>query len=420
MMAGRLRTFACAALMMAGLFHFAAPPCLAAGEKPPPIRIGLTAGFSGPTRAMALELYRGALAAFAHRNREGGIDGHTVELLAADDHYEPDPAIENIVRFLVRDKVLTLFSSLGTPTVSRELPVLRAHAKQGARLFFPVSGLQASRVPPYVRYVYNLRASYRQEIEGLVAAFVAQGRSRIAICHQADAFGRSGWDGARRALAKRGLSICGEATFARLVGAGEDMARQAALLADCHPDAVLIVGPAPACAALIRDMRGQGLTMPVGVVSFAGGEILLRVLAREGERCGRNLEDGLVLSQVAPDWRDPQLPASRDYRRDLAALADAPAPPGGWDKHPLEGSATGFEGYLNARLLMKVLSAMADPLDRNGLDAAVISLGSVDLGIDVPVVLTGPHHQGLDMVYLSTASRGRLVPLTSMRIAAGD
>ncbi|EFL50376.1 conserved hypothetical protein [Solidesulfovibrio fructosivorans JJ]] len=419
-MAGRLRAFACVALAVAELVLFTALPRGAAGEKPPSIKIGLSAGFSGPTRAMALELYRGAQAAFAARNREGGIHGHPVELLAADDRYQPDPAIENIVRFLVADKVLTLFSSLGTPTVSRELPVLRAYAKQGARLFFPVSGLQASRVPPYVRYVYNLRASYRQEIEGLVAAFVAQGRSRIAICHQADAFGRSGWDGARRALAKRGLSLCGEATFARSVGADEDMTRQVVLLADCHPDAVLIVGPAPACAALIRDLRGHGLTMPVGVVSFAGGEILLRVLIDEGKRCGRNLEDGLVMSQVTPDWRDSGLPASRDYRRDLAALAHAPVPPGGWDKHPLAGSATGFEGYLNARLLLAVLAAMADPQDRAGLDAAVASLGPVDLGIGVPVVLTGPHHQGLDKVYLSTASRGRLVPLTSMRIAAGD
>ena len=38
----------------------------------------------------------------------------------------------------------------------------------------------------------NLRASYRQETEGLVANFQSIGRSRIAVFYQADAYGRSG------------------------------------------------------------------------------------------------------------------------------------------------------------------------------------------------------------------------------------
>lgn len=416
-MAGRLRALGCCVLAMALLLS---PGATALAAEKTPVRLGLSAGFTGPTRAMAVELYRGALAAFTRCNRDGGVDGHPVELLAADDRYEPDPAIENTVRFLVRDKVLTLFSALGTPTVSRELPLLRAYANQGARLFFPVTGLESARVSPYVRYVYNLRASYRQEIEALVGAFVDEGASRIALCHQADAFGRSGWDGAGRALARRGLALCGEATFPRLAGMAEDMTPQVRILAACRPEAVLIVGAAPACAALIRDMRREGLTMPVGVVSFAGGEILLNLLTAEGARWGRNLQDGLVLSQVTPDWRDPNLPAARDYRRDLPAVDAAAPPPGGWTHQPLEGSATGFEGYLNARLLLAVLAAMADPTDRSGLDTAVASLGTVDIGIGAPVFLSGPEHQGLDMVYLATADRGRLVPYRSMRVAAGE
>jgi len=417
-MAGMLRALGRVALATA-LVLLAVPRLFAAGEAQP-IRLGLSAGFTGPTRAMAVELYRGALAAIDRQNQAGGVAGHPLELLVADDGYEPTPAIENSVRFLVHDQVLALFSSLGSPTVGRVLPVLRAYADQGARLFFPVTGLEASRVPPYVPYVYNLRASYRQEIEALVAAFVRKGATRIAICHQADAFGRSGWDGAGRALSRRGLALCGEATFARLAGVAEDMTPQARLLAECRPDAVLLVGAAPACAALIRDMRQAGLAVPVGVVSFAGGEILLGALEAEGKRLGRDLEGDLVLSQVTPCWRDAHLPAARDYRRDLAALTDRQPPPGGWEQGLTEGSAVGFEGYLNARLLLEVIKAMPDPLDRGGLDAAAAALGSVDIGIGTPVFLAGPAHQGLDTVYLATASQGRLVPFRAMPTACGD
>ena len=385
----------------------------------PPVVLGMTAGFSGPTRAMAVEVYRGALACLESRNSQDAPGVRKVALHAADDGYEPGPAIENTVRFLTRDKALALFSQLGTPTVSRVLPVLRAYADQGARLFFPITGLEASRIAPYVRYVYNLRASYRQEIDALVGAFAARGATRVAICHQADAFGRSGWDGARRALARRNHPLCGEATFARTALVSDDMSAQAKVLAACNPQAILLVGPAPACAAAIRDFRRAGFQAVIGVVSFAGGELLLRQLAGEGARLGVDLEHDVIFSQVVPDWRDETLPAARDYRQALAELGDRLPPPGGWDTPASEaGSSVGFEGYLNARLFLTVLDAMADPDDRQGLDAAAAAADRIDIGIGRSVTLTGPSHQALDMVYLNTAKDGRLVPLTAALAAA--
>jgi len=413
-MAGRLRLrfrLAGCAAAAALLLLFAAGP-LRADEVGRTIQFGLTAGFTGPTRAMAVELYRGAAACFDHYNSRRAPGQPPIALLAADDGYEPGPAIENSVRFLTRDRVLALFSQLGTPTVSRVLPVLRAYADQQARLFFPVTGLEASRTQPYVRYAYNLRASYRQEVEALVACFTGKGMTRIAICHQADAFGRSGWDGARRALARRGLSLCGEATFARTVARDGDLTAQVGILAACDPQAILLVGAGPACAALIRDLRRAGMTAAVGVVSFAGGEILLRQLAGESVHAGLDLEKNLILSQVTPNWRDDALPAARAYRQALAELGSRLPPPGGWNAEiPGEGSSVGFEGYLNASLMLAVLAAMPDPFDRHGLDLAAAAMGQTDIGIGRPVSLTGANHQALDVVYLSEARKGRLEPL---------
>lgn len=409
-MTGRLRLSEYAALAALLLLLSVRPAW--AGEADPAVRLGMTAGFSGPTRAMAVELYRGAAACFDRYNRGRAPDRPPVELRAADDGYEPGPAIENTVRFLTRDRVLALFSQLGTPTVSRVLPLLRAYADQGARLFFPVTGLEASRTPPYVRYTYNLRASYRQEIEALVACFTGQGATRIAICHQADAFGRSGWDGARRALARRGLPLCGEATFARSAARTDDLTAQVRVLAACDPQAILVVGAGPACTALIRDIRRAGLPAAVGLVSFAGGEILLRQLARESARTGLDLEKDLILSQVTPDWLDDTLPAAVEYRQALAELGNRLPPPGGWTADPPgEGSSIGFEGYLNAKLLLAVLAAMPDPLDRNGIDPAALAIGQADIGIGRPVSLAGADHQALGVVYLATARKGRLEPL---------
>lgn len=198
------------------------------------------------------------------------------------------------------------------------------------------------------------------------------------------------------------------------------MTAQARILAGCRPDAVLLVGPAPACAALVRDIRREGLTMPLGLVSFSGGEIVLRELAEQGRRTGINLEDGLVFSQVIPSWRDDGLPAARDYRRDLEALGQRLPPPGGWIGNHARGSAVGFEGYCNARLLAAVLRAMPDPLDRRELDAAATSLTGVDIGLGLPLRLDDPDHQALHRVYLSTAAGGELVALETVSADSGD
>jgi ABC-type branched-subunit amino acid transport system substrate-binding protein len=101
---------------------------------------------------------------------------------------------------------------VGTPTVTRVLPLLKIYSNRSSYLFFPFTGAQPQREPPYNEFVFNLRASYREETEGLVDNFVKVGRNRIAVFYQADAYGRSGWDGVRRALAKYGLGIVGEAT----------------------------------------------------------------------------------------------------------------------------------------------------------------------------------------------------------------
>ena len=123
---------------------------------------------------------------------------------------------------------------------------------------------------------------------------------------------------------------------------------------------------------------------------------------------------------VSPLFDDDSLPAAVDYRRDLAALGQAQAPPGGWPAHLPEGSSVGFEGYLNARLMLAVLRAMPDPDDRRGLDAAARAASPADIGLDAPVFLDGPSHQALRGVYLFTAAKGALAPLETVFAAGGD
>ena len=191
------------------------PNDLVNGVSDTEIVLGTSAAFTGPSRGLGIELYRGATAYFDYVNENGGIHGRMVRLKLYDDGYQPVPAVTNTMKLMLEDKVYALFGYVGTPTVTRVLPMLKKFQDEDFLLFFPFTGAQPQRELPYGDFAFNLRASYRQETAGLVDNFIKTGRDRIAVFYQADAYGRSGWAGVRSALKKYDLSMVGEATYRR-------------------------------------------------------------------------------------------------------------------------------------------------------------------------------------------------------------
>src|SRR5262249_25333190 len=250
--------------------------------------LGMSAAFDGPSRGLGIELYRGAMAYFEYINQDGGIHGQKIVLKAYDDGYEPGPAVENTVRLVEQDRAIALFGLVGTPTVTRILPLLRRDRDQSVLLFFPFTGAEPLRRPPARDYVFNLRASYRQETEGLVDELVGAGRKRIGIFYQIDAYGRSGWEGTRMALAKHGLQLAEEATYRPGAAFSESMQAQVAHLREAGADAVVCIGAYAACAAFVRDARDAGWLVPIANVSFVGSEQLLRLLLAHGRAVGKD------------------------------------------------------------------------------------------------------------------------------------
>jgi ABC-type branched-subunit amino acid transport system substrate-binding protein len=356
------------------------------------------------------------MAYFEDVNRQGGIQGRKIVLKAYDDNYNPAPAIENTIRLIEQDKVMLLFGYVGTPTVTRVLPLLKKYEDHTVYLFFPFTGAEPHRQSPYDQMVFNLRASYRQETGGLVDNFVKVGRKRIAVFYQIDAYGRGGWDGVRLALAKQGLSIVGEATYKRGATFAQSMREQVEILRQSNPDAVISVGSYAACAGFIRDARDAGWEVPIANVSFVGSENLLNLLTEHGKNAGKNYTGNLINSQVVPSYHDMGLPAVQEYRKLMKQYNPAP-PPGYQDEtyKPLEASFVSLEGFLNAKLLVEVLKKMGTNPDKKALKAAVESLDHVDLGIQVPVSFSAQKHQALDQVYYTVVEDGRFVAFSDWK-----
>jgi branched-chain amino acid transport system substrate-binding protein len=376
------------------------------------IVIGTSAAFRGPSKGLGIELYRGAKAYFEYINEYGGIHGNPIVMKEYDDGYDPTPAIENTIRLIERDHVLLLMNYVGTPTVTRVLPLLKQYESSDTFLFFPFTGAQPQREAPYDAFVYNLRASYRQETAGLVNRFVAVGRRRIAVFYQADSYGRSGWDGVRRALAKLDQKIAGEATYRRGAKFTDSMAQQVAILQQAAPDAVIAVGSYAACAAFIRDARDGGMKVPIADLSFVGSENLLALLQEAGKARGKDYTGNLINSQVVPSYEDTSLPAVKQYREIMTYYnPEPPSPIAEAGYKPLPFSFVSFEGFLNAKLLVEVLKRMPSIDDKQQIRKTMEGIKDLDIGIDAKVTFGPGRNQGLDAVYYTTVKDGKFVPV---------
>ena len=379
------------------------------------IVLGVSAAFSGPSRGLGTELYRGSMAWFNHVNDNGGVNGRRIVLKLTDDGYQPDPCVANTIQLMQDESVFLLFGYVGTPTVTRVLPLLKRFRERQVYLFFPFTGAEPQREPPYGEFAFNLRASYRQETAGLVENFVRIGRRRVAVFYQNDAYGRSGWAGVREALAAHGETMAGEATYMRGTQFDASMRAQVEILQAHSPDAVICIGAYQACAAFARDAVELGLHIPVANVSFVGSENLLALL-REGRADPESHTRFLVNSQVVPSYEDTSLAAVREYHELMERYN--PEPPEDVDRiaegepyEPFPQSFVSLEGFLNAKLITEIIAGMGDDPDRSRIEEAVFAVRNYDIGVGERVSFGPDRRQGLDRVYYTVPEGGRFVPL---------
>lgn len=395
-----------------------AKSAVAQGASANEIRIGMSAAFRGSAAGLGAELYRGAQAYYSEINARGGVFGRPISVVALDDSYNPEPCIRNTIQLLDREKVFFLSNYVGTPTLTRALPVIKQYADQNVVLVGNFTGAQPQREAPYVDQVFNVRASYRQEMQALVERFWQAGARRFGVYYQVDAYGRSGTDGVARALAARDARIVAEATYVRNATFDEDMGIAVTALREAGCDVVLCTGAYQGCAAFVRSARDAGFAVPISNVSFVGSDAMLALLVKHGRAKGRDYTRGLINSQVVPSYDDTTLPGVAEYRA-LMDKHNPPVPEAIRDAQyaPRKYSFISLEGYVNARVITEALKRAGANAGRPGFRQALESLRGLDLGIGAPLTFTPERHQGLDSVYFTRVDSDHWVPIVDWSAA---
>jgi len=353
---------------------------------------GSSLALQGHAGYLGQETIKGAMAYIQFVNEAGGVHGRRIRVITRDDSYDPPKCLANTQRFLIDDKVFGLFCYVGTPTTVKVLPLVQESRVPLLGMF---TGANALR-DPFLPYVVNVRASYYQETRAAIEHLVRDlGLTRIAVFYQYDAFGFDGLTGTELALKEFDLEPVARGSYVR---GTNDVTEAVDRIAAAAAQAVVMIGTSDPCANFIRQTLRRGLRPLFYMVSFVGARELSRNLA------GTNL-DGVpvIMSQVVPPPRSADgtpTPSAQEFVELMARYFPGEEP-----------NFVGFEGYINAKVLVEALRRAGRALTRERFLRAVESMTDFAIGPDVRLSFGPADHQGLDTVYFTVLRGGRFVLL---------
>jgi branched-chain amino acid transport system substrate-binding protein len=162
---------------------FAADPGVTATE----IKIGNIAPYSGPASAYGT-IGKAIGAYFKKVNEEGGIAGHKINYVSADDSYSPPKALEMARKLVEQDEVLFIVNPLGTPSNSA---IHKYMNQKKVPQLFVATGATKWGDPQNFPWTMGWAPSYQAEGR-IYAQYILKNvpDPKVAVLYQNDDFGK--------------------------------------------------------------------------------------------------------------------------------------------------------------------------------------------------------------------------------------
>ena len=353
---------------------------------------GSSLALQGHAGYLGQETLRGAMSYLQHVNEQGGVHGRAIRVITRDDSYDPPKCLDNTQRFLIEDQVFGLFCYVGTPTAVKILPLVEEAQVPLLGMFTGANALRE----PFMPYLINVRASYYQETNAAVEHLVQDLKlTRIAVFYQYDAFGFDGLTGTELALKRFGLEPVARGSYVR---GTHDISEGLERIRESGAEAVVMIGTSDPCANFIRKSLENEYSPIFYMVSFVGAKELSRnLLQSDTDRLN------VIMSQVVPP------PVSSDgtvaeSAQEFVRLLEKYFP-------GEEPNFVGFEGYINAKVLVEGLRRAGRNLSRKSFLEAITAMTNFSLGGDVGLTFGPQDHQGMDKVYFTRLKEGRFILL---------
>ena len=344
------------------------PSAAAPAQAAPQIKLGQIMPYTGPASTYG-NIGRLQAAYFEMINRKGGIGGRQIDLISLDDGYSPVRALEQVRTLVEEQKVLAIFSPVGTPSNVAIQQYL--NDKQVPQLFVS-TGASRWDDPRHFPWTIGFNPSYR--LEGKTYAGHILGTApaaKVAVLSQDDDFGRDLLAGFREGLGERADKlIVAQATYKT---SDPSVEPQIEALQKSGADTLLLVTTPRFDIQAIRkaDELGWKPARYIANVSASVGTVLTQA--------GLEKAEGLVTVQYLKEpndkrWsNDPGMKEWRDFMQ---------------HEFPQGDTRDGLNTYafVAAQTLVHVLERCGDDLSPQNVMAQATSLRDYAPGLLLPGV----------------------------------
>jgi ABC-type branched-subunit amino acid transport system substrate-binding protein len=343
------------------------------------IVIGQSTPLTGSNAELGNDIRNGALAYLQKVNDAGGVHGRRIELVTLDDGNAVPRAEANTRKLVEEQGVFALF---GYPSATLSRPALPFVEKHRVPFLGPFTGADPMRV--FNKHVYNMRASYADELEKIVDHFVPLGVKRFSIVYYDDVVGRENLTAVDRALKARGLQAVSTAAFKDR--AKPDIAAGVKEIAKGQPDVVILTTLYKATSDFIKQARAAGMGSQWASNSFPGASPLAKEL---GGKDGA----GVIVATVVPPPTKRSLQIVQEYQAAIEKQLGKK-----------ELSFTSLESYIGAKVMVEALRRAGPKPTREAFMRELDNMKAYDVG--GYIVGFGPNnHNGSSYVELTVIGR---------------
>ena len=364
-------------LSMAAGLAAAAVALIAQAQNAPSVVFGQSAPLTGANAELGNDIRNGALAYFKQVNDAGGVHGRKLELVSLDDANQVQRAEANTIELVEKRRVFALFG-YASATLSR--PALPVVEKHNVPFLAPFTGADPMRV--FNKNVYNMRASYADELGKIVDHYITLGSKRFSIVHYDDVVGKENLTAVERALKKHNMTPVSVAAFKDRAKPDIDVGVKS--VAQGAPDVVILTTLYKATSDFVKAARTAALGAQMVSNSFPGASPLARELGKEGV--------GVAMSQVVPPPTQRSIPVVREYQDAIA-------------KHTgkKEFSFTSLESYISAKVTVEALKRAGQKPTRESFMHALDNMKQFDAG-GYSVSFSPTNHNGSSQVEVTVIS----------------
>ena len=277
-----------------------------AGQALAEIVIGQVTPLSGPLAPTGSHIRAGAQLYFDAVNAKGGVHGEKIRLVTKDDAYKAAETVRLAKELINEVQPLALFGFVGTGNAEAILKD-KILSNAGIPLVMIRSGASAV-VKRRNACLFNTRASYEAEINKIIQQYSLTGYRTYAVLYQDDPFGLDVLGSTEALVGKFDSKIVAKAGYKKNT---TEVSEAVKTIAAAAPHAVIMISNTAASSEFLKQSRAAGNNAQFITISVTDA-------AQVVERIGKDVANGLALTQVFPDPESRSIPLTREIMENFS------------------------------------------------------------------------------------------------------